>query len=161
MRNQDAIYTAVEDTAYNNWITTQVSDGDNYGDPDGPKKANRPKGLLWHGCKLFMTSYLWSGTTGKSIVQYSDLGGRYRYGRDHFSVGCEWFSEVGVWDSEPKRQGLRCSHKRTVLAPQIRVTTRKRGYMKSIWRQIPFLPSESIAARPLTISELVRTFRED
>ena len=61
--NQDAIYTAVEDTAYNNWITTQVSDGDNYGDPNGVAKANRPRGLLWHDCKLSMTSHLWSGTT--------------------------------------------------------------------------------------------------
>ena len=62
--DQDALYTAVEDTAKNNWVTTQISDGDNYGDPNNPvSKAGNPRGLLWHDCRLYMTSWLWSGTT--------------------------------------------------------------------------------------------------
>ena len=57
----DAVYTAVEDTTKNNWVTTQISDGDNYGDPTNPvSKAENPTGLLWHDCRLYMTSWLWS-----------------------------------------------------------------------------------------------------
>ena len=57
----DALYTAVEDTGKNNWVTTQISDGDNYGDPNNPvSKAENPTGLLWHDCRLYMTSWLWS-----------------------------------------------------------------------------------------------------
>ena len=58
----DAIYTAAEDTAYKNWITTQVSDGDNFGDPnDAVHKTELPRGLLWHDCSLFMMSVKLSG----------------------------------------------------------------------------------------------------
>ena len=60
---RDAIFAAVESTAYKNWITTQVSDGDDFGAPPGGVKTNRPKGLLWHDCKLYMTSVKRSGPT--------------------------------------------------------------------------------------------------
>ncbi len=59
----DALYTAVEDSSRNNWVTTQVSDGDNYGHPNdhsSDPKAQNPRGLLWHDCRLYMTSWLWS-----------------------------------------------------------------------------------------------------